>query len=82
MENITGAVDRDNNGIDDRVGGNKFSFENIENWIVMIPLTIILGIIMVWCFYFRFMKAVMARRRLIWVEVLDKKSSEMFVSRI
>ena len=47
----------------------------------MIPLTIILGIIMVWCFYFRFMKAVMARKRLIWVEVLDKES-EILISRI
>jgi len=58
-----------------------FSIYNIENWIVMAPLTIILGIIMVWCFYFRFMKAVMARKRLIWVEVLDQKNSEYVVSR-
>ena len=47
----------------------------------MVPLTIILGVIMVWCFYFRFMKAVMARRRLIWVEVLNLKNSEVFISR-
>lgn len=47
----------------------------------MAPLTIILGIIMVWCFYFRFMKAVMARKRLIWVEVLDQKNSDIFISR-
>lgn len=40
----------------------------------MAPLTIILAVIMVWCFYFRFMKAVMARRRLIWVEVLDQQN--------
>lgn len=40
----------------------------------MAPLTIILGIIMVWCFYFRFMKAVLARKRLIWVEVLDHEN--------
>lgn len=58
-----------------------FSVNNIENWIVMAPLTIILGIIMVWCFYFRFMKAVMARKRLIWVEVLDQKNSDIFISR-
>jgi len=47
----------------------------------MAPLTIILGIIMVWCFYFRFMKAVMARKRLIWVEVLDQKNSDIYISR-
>lgn len=47
----------------------------------MIPLTIILAIIMIWCFYFRFMKAVMARKRLIWVEVLDQKNSDIYISR-
>lgn len=47
----------------------------------MAPLTIILGIIMVWCFYFRFMKAVMARKRLIWVEVLDHRASDIVISR-
>ena len=78
----TGVVDKDNDGIDDRYDLWIFSFDDIENWIVMIPLTIILGIIMVWCFYFRFMKAVMARRRLIWVEVLDKKTTEISISRI
>ena len=67
----TAVRDRDNDGIDDSVDSSIFSIYNIENWIVMAPLTIILGIIMVWCFYFRFMKAVMARKRLIWVEVLD-----------
>lgn len=82
IDNISGIVDKDNDGINDQFDGSIFSFDDIENWIVMIPLTIILGIIMVWCFYFRFMKAVMARRRLIWVEVLDKKSSEIFISRI
>ena len=76
-----GQVDKDNDGIADRYDDTIFTFRDIENWIVMIPLTIILGIIMVWCFYFRFMKAVMARRRLIWVEVLNQKNSEMFISR-
>jgi len=48
----------------------------------MIPLTVVMAFIMVWCFYFRFMKAVMSRRKLIWVEVLDSKNSEIYVSRL
>jgi len=36
---------------------------------------------MVWCFYFRFMKAVMARKRLIWIEVLDKANTDIYISR-
>jgi hypothetical protein len=75
------TVDKDKDGIDDSKDNAIFNINDIENWIVMAPLTIILGVIMVWCFYFRFMKAVMARRRLIWVEVLNQKNSEMFVSR-
>lgn len=47
----------------------------------MAPLSIILGIIMVWCFYFRFMKAVMSRKRLIYVEVMDQRNSDIFISR-
>ena len=46
-----------------------------------LPLTIILGMIMAWCFYFRFMKAVLARKKLIWVEVLDQKNSDFYISR-
>jgi hypothetical protein len=77
----TVTVDKDKDGIDDSKDNAIFNINDIENWIVMAPLTIILGVIMVWCFYFRFMKAVLARRRLIWVEVLNQKNSEMFVSR-
>lgn len=58
-----------------------FNIYEVENWIVMFPLAIILGIIMIWCFYFRFMKAVMARRRLIFVEVMDQSNSEFYISR-
>lgn len=76
-----GVQDKDNDGIDDSVDSSIFSIYDIENWIVMAPLTIILGIIMVWCFYFRFMKAVMARKRLIWVEVLDHRASDIVISR-
>lgn len=68
---IDGKVDKDNDGIDDAKDNAIFNINDIENWIVMAPLTIILGVIMIWCFYFRFMKAVLARRRLIWVEVLN-----------
>jgi hypothetical protein len=46
----------------------------------MAPLSAILGVIMVWLFYFRFMKAVMARKRLIWVEVLDSEN-DFYISR-
>jgi len=67
----TNSVDTDNDGVDDSKDTAIFSISDVENWIVMAPLTIILGIIMIWCFYFRFMKAVLARRRLIWVEVLS-----------
>ena len=59
----------------------KFSFNDIQNWIVMVPLTVVIALIMAWCFYFRFMKAMMSRRKLIYVEVLDKNNSEIFVSR-
>ena len=76
-----GETDKDNDGIVDSMDGSIFSVYDIENWIVMAPLTIILGIIMIWCFYFRFMKAVMARKRLIWVEVLDQKKSDIYISR-
>ena len=65
------TVDKDKDGIDDRKDNAIFNINDIENWVVMAPLSIILGVIMVWCFYFRFMKAVLARRRLIWVEVLN-----------
>lgn len=81
VDTTSGFADADNDGIDDSVDTSIFSVYNIQNWIVMAPLTIILGIIMVWCFYFRFMKAVMARKRLIWVEVLDQKNSDIFISR-
>jgi hypothetical protein len=81
VDSKSGMVDLDGDGIDDTIDNSIFSFNNIQNWIVMAPLTIILGIIMVWCFYFRFMKAVMARKRLIWVEVLDQKNSDIYISR-
>lgn len=47
----------------------------------MAPLSIILGIIMIWCFYFRFMKAVMSRKRLIYVEVMDQRNSDIYITR-
>ena len=50
---------------------HTFSFSRIDNWIVMIPLSIILIVIMVWCFYFRFIRAVTDRKKLIWAEVMD-----------
>jgi hypothetical protein len=67
--------------IEDSKDNNIFSFHDIQNWVVMIPLTIVMALIMIWCFYFRFMKAVYARKKLIWVEVLDKKS-DFWVTRL
>lgn len=81
IDQNTGGQDKDNDGIEDSKDSSIFSIYDIENWIVMAPLTIILAIIMIWCFYFRFMKAVMARKRLIWVEVLDQKNSDIYISR-
>jgi hypothetical protein len=81
LNDTNGTIDNDNDGIEDSKDTAIFNINDIENWIVMAPLTIILGVIMVWCFYFRFMKAVMARRRLIWVEVLNQKNSETVISR-
>jgi hypothetical protein len=60
---------------------DKFDVEDIENWIIMVPLTIILGIIMIWCFYFRFMKAYESRKKLIWVEVLSQEDKSVPISR-
>ena len=60
---------------------DKFDLEDIENWIIMVPLTIILGIIMIWCFYFRFMKAYESRKKLIWVEVLSQEDKSVPISR-
>ena len=59
----------------------RFGVDDINNCIIMAPLTIILAMIMAWCFYFRFMKAVLARKKLIWVEVLDQKNSDFYISR-
>lgn len=43
----------------------------VNNSFVMIPLGVVLTIIMIWCFYLRFVMAFMKRKRMIWVEVQD-----------
>jgi hypothetical protein len=47
----------------------------------MIPLGVVLTIIMIWCFYLRFVMAFMKRKRMIWVEVQDCYKSEYSISR-
>ena len=48
----------------------------------MFPLTVVIASIMAWCFYFRFVKAMQSRRKLIYVEVLDKENPDFKISRI
>lgn len=62
-------------------GSSGFEFAQIDNWILMIPLTLFLLIIMGWCFYYTFIQAVSDRRRLIWVEVMDMEHGEQQISR-
>lgn len=41
----------------------------VDNSFVIVPLIVVLTIIMIWCFYLRFVMAFMKRKRLVWVEV-------------
>jgi len=54
---------------------------NVDNMFVILPLSFVLIIIMVWCFYLRFVVNFMKRRRLLWVEVQDLSNSEYKISR-
>ena len=47
----------------------------------MVPLLVVLTVIMIWCFYLRFVMAFMKRKRLVWVEVQDYLNSEYSISR-
>ena len=62
-----------------RDSGSSFSLRNIY-WVILVPLFLILVTIFVWCFYFRFIRAFMQRRKLIYVEV-QAYNSDLFISR-
>jgi hypothetical protein len=47
----------------------------------MVPLFIVLTVIMIWCFYLRFVMAFIKRKRLLWVEVQDHTNSEYSITR-
>lgn len=53
----------------------------MNNQFIMVPLFIVLVVIMVWCFYLRFVMAFMKRKRLLWVEVQDYENSEYSITR-
>ena len=48
---------------------SNFSLRNIY-WVILVPLFLILITIFIWCFYFRFIRAFLSRRKLIYIEVL------------
>ena len=48
---------------------------------VMVPLIVVLVVIMMWCFYLRFVMAYIRRKKLVWVEVQDYNNSEYSISR-
>lgn len=55
--------------------------KKVENSFVMVPLAVVLTVIMIWCFYLRFVMAFMRRKRLVWVEVQDFQNSDYTISR-
>ena len=57
------------------------SNDKINNSFVMVPLLAVLTVIMIWCFYLRFVMAFMKRKKLVWVEVQDYQSSDMSITR-
>ena len=55
--------------------------DEVNNQFIMVPLMVVLSVIMIWCFYLRFVLAFMKRKRLVWVEVQDKSNSDYNISR-
>ena len=47
----------------------KFSFQESVRWTDMFHIVLIQIILMSWCFYFQFTRALQARKKLIYVEV-------------
>ena len=73
-------------GGDTQININEFinknnSENNVDNTFVIIPLAFVLIIIMIWCFYLRFVISFMKRKRLLWAEVQDYYNSEYSISR-
>ena len=50
-------------------------------WVILVPLSLILLTIFSWCFYFRFIRAFLSRRKLVYVEVQNYLPSESMLSR-
>lgn len=48
---------------------NSFSITDSVRWTDMIHIVLIQIILMSWCFYYQFTKALQARKKLIYVEV-------------
>lgn len=48
----------------------------INNDYVLFPMTFVLVVIMIWCFYLRVVINFMRRKRLLWVEVQDCMDQE------
>lgn len=53
----------------------------INNTTLLAPLMGVLFVILIWCFYLHFFMAYMKRKRIVWVEVQDSRSSEYNISR-
>lgn len=49
----------------------EFDIINSVRWTALIPLFMILVVLMSWCFYFHFTRAIQARKKLIYIEVKD-----------
>jgi hypothetical protein len=43
----------------------------VDNMYVILPLTFVLAVIMIWCFYLNVVTNYMRRKRILWVEVQD-----------
>ena len=45
--------------------------KDLDSLYLMIPLMIVLTVIMIWCFYLRFVITHIKRNKILWVEVKD-----------
>jgi len=60
---------------------NQEELTSVDNSFVILPLSFVLIIIMIWCFYLRFVISFMKRKRVLWVEVQDIFNSDYNISR-
>ena len=59
---------------------NTFTIK-VNNTFLLAPLLGVLSIILIWCFYLSFVMAYMKRKRVVWIEVQDSRSSEYNITR-